>query len=57
MAGMLYFVQVRKISLVDIYQYMQAIRPVVGPNKHFLFQLSESEVGEGGQSERSSVLP
>jgi predicted protein tyrosine phosphatase len=45
MAVMLYFVVVRKISLVDIYHYLQAIRPVVGPNKHFLFQLSEIEVG------------
>lgn len=44
MAIMLYFVVVRKISLVDIYQYLQAVRPVVGPNKHFLFQLSEMEV-------------
>jgi predicted protein tyrosine phosphatase len=44
MAVMLYFVVVRKISLVDIYAYLQAIRPVVGPNKHFLFQLSEIEV-------------
>ena len=44
MAVMLYFVVVRKISLLDSYTYLQAIRPVVGPNKHFLFQLAEIEV-------------
>lgn len=46
MAVMLYFVVVRKISLVDIYHYLQVVRPVVGPNRHFMFQLSEIEVGE-----------
>jgi hypothetical protein len=51
MAVMVYFVVVRKISLVDIYQYLQAIRPVVGPKKHFLFQLSEIEVGGGAVEE------
>lgn len=44
MAVMLYFVVVRKVSLLDIYTYLQAVRPVVHPNKHFLFQLSEIEV-------------
>lgn len=47
MAVMLYFVVVRKIALVDIYNLLQAIRPVVGPNKHFLFELSEIEVHQG----------
>jgi len=47
MAVMLYFIVVRKISLLDIYLYLQAIRPIVGPNKHFLFQLSEMEFHQG----------
>lgn len=47
MAIMVYFVVVRKISLLDIYRYLQAVRPVVGPNKHFLFQLAEIEYYQG----------
>ena len=46
MAVMLYFVVVRKVSLLDIYKLLIAIRPVVGPNKHFLFQLAEMEVSK-----------
>lgn len=47
MAIMLYFVVVRKISLHDIYRYLQALRPIVRPNKHFLFQLAEIEFYQG----------
>ena len=44
-----YLVYVKKIPLVDAYKYLCAVRPVVMPNKHFLFQLAmlEAQVGEG----------
>jgi predicted protein tyrosine phosphatase len=44
--AMAYFIQVRKIALLDIFKYLQAIRTVVQPNHHFLFQLAELEVRE-----------
>jgi predicted protein tyrosine phosphatase len=44
--AMAYFIQVRKIALLDIFKYLQAIRTVVQPNHHFLFQLAELEVSE-----------
>lgn len=45
---MAYFIQVRKIALLDIFKYLQSIRTVVEPNKHFLFQLAELEVNSRG---------
>eukprot|EP00602_Paraphysomonas_sp_CaronLab_P005556 CAMPEP_0185023836 /NCGR_PEP_ID=MMETSP1103-20130426/6459_1 /TAXON_ID=36769 /ORGANISM="Paraphysomonas bandaiensis, Strain Caron Lab Isolate" /LENGTH=360 /DNA_ID=CAMNT_0027556599 /DNA_START=141 /DNA_END=1220 /DNA_ORIENTATION=+ len=42
-----YFVAVRKISLLDAYVYLQAVRTSVSPNPHFLFQLGRLEVDEG----------
>lgn len=39
----------KKLSLLDAYTYLTALRPLVSPNKHFLFQLAMLEVqyGEG----------
>lgn len=34
----------RDVTLVDAYKYVQALRPVVKPNTHFLFQLAMLEV-------------
>lgn len=45
---MAYMIAVRKISLLDAYNYMQAIRPSISPNKHFLYQLAELEVSGSG---------
>jgi protein-tyrosine phosphatase len=41
---MAYLISVRKISLIDAYEYMQSVRILVQPNKHFLYQLAELEV-------------
>jgi hypothetical protein len=44
---MAYFIAVRKITLKDIFDYLQLIRISVFPNRHFLFQLSDLELAEG----------
>lgn len=41
---MAYFIARRQISLLDSYRYIQALRSVVQPNAHFLFQLAQLEV-------------
>lgn len=37
----------KKLSLLDAYTYLTALRPLVAPNKHFLFQLAMLEVQYG----------
>ncbi len=39
-----FLVFAKKLPLVDAYNYLTAIRPLVAPNKHFLFQLAMLEV-------------
>lgn len=41
---MAYLLYAKKIPLVDAYNYITAIRPLVAPNSHFLFQLAMLEV-------------
>lgn len=41
---MAYLIAKRKISLLDSLRYLQALRSVIQPNAHFLFQLAQLEV-------------
>mmetsp|Transcript_80800 Transcript_80800/g.158644 ORF Transcript_80800/g.158644 Transcript_80800/m.158644 type:complete len:428 (+) Transcript_80800:159-1442(+) len=48
-AVLAYLIYVRGIPLVDAYNYIMVLRPLVMPNQHFLFELAkfECELGEG----------
>mmetsp|Transcript_33688 Transcript_33688/g.57797 ORF Transcript_33688/g.57797 Transcript_33688/m.57797 type:complete len:94 (+) Transcript_33688:143-424(+) len=39
----------KSIPLVDAYNYLCVLRPLIAPNQHFLFELAkfECELGEG----------
>ena len=41
---MAYLIDVRKISLLDAYELLHVLRPMINPNTHFLFQLAQLEV-------------
>ena len=43
-SAMAFLISERKIPLADAFNYIQARRPLVNVNKHFLFQLAELEV-------------
>jgi protein-tyrosine phosphatase len=43
-AVMAYLVYARGIPLVDAFQYLVVLRPLVIPNQHFLFELAKLEV-------------
>lgn len=42
--AMAFLIAERKIPLADAFNYLQARRPLINVNKHFLFQLAELEV-------------
>jgi len=42
-----YLVANRKISLIDTYEYLRAVRPIVAMNTHFLYHLAVLEMKQG----------
>lgn len=43
-AVMAYLVYAKGIPLVDAYNYLAVLRPLIAPNQHFLFELAKFEV-------------
>ena len=46
-AVLAYLLYAKGIPLVDAYCLLLALRPLVMPNQHFLFELAKFEVNEG----------